>query len=375
MSFDDLLHVGRPNLGNREKFLSLVNEILDRRWLTNQGPVVKMFENTICEYLGVKHALTICNATTALEIAAKALGIKGEVIIPSFTFIATAHALQWLGVKPIFCDVGPRTHNIDPTKIEALVNENTSGILGVHMWGRPCDIETLQLLSSKYNIPVFYDASHAFGCSYKSNMIGNFGSCEVFSFHATKIINSLEGGLITTNDSRLASKIDKMRNFGFTDFDKVDELGINGKMNEISAAMGLTNLECIDEFIAKNKANYDLYRKYLSSIPYVKLIEYSAEEYFNYHYIILYLDTVNSKRSRDELISILHSNNILARRYFSPGCHRMMPYQTMTDYSRLDLRVTELLSESLIALPNGQSIDDDDIAKICSIINNFISSH
>ena len=187
------LHVGRPNMGNRKDFLKRVDEILDRRWLSNHGPVVQEFEKRIAEILGVKHVVAMCNATAGIEIACHALGLKGEVIVPSYTFIATAHALQWQGITPIFADMDPVTHNIDPERIEALITPRTTGIVGVHVWGRACDTDAIEKIAAKHKLKVMYDASHAFGCSHRGRKIGSFGECEVFSFHATKFINSLEG--------------------------------------------------------------------------------------------------------------------------------------------------------------------------------------
>jgi dTDP-4-amino-4,6-dideoxygalactose transaminase len=229
------LYVGTPNVGNREALLVRINDMLDRRWLSNNGPLVQEFEKKICDLLGVKHAVAMCNATVALEIASKALDLKGEVILPSYTFIATAHALQWQDITPVFADMEPESHNIDPAKIEALITPHTTGIVGVHVWGRACDTEAIEEIARKHNLRVMYDASHGFGCSVGGRMLGNFGACEVFSFHATKFINCFEGGAVVTNDDALAEKLRLMRNFGFKGFDNVIYLGVNGKMSEVCA--------------------------------------------------------------------------------------------------------------------------------------------
>src|SRR5690554_1185462 len=184
-AFNEKLHVGRPYIRNRERLMERMNAMLDARWLTNRGPFVTEFERKICEITGAKHAVAVCNATIGLEIAIRAANLQGEVIIPSFTFIATAHALQWQGITPVFCDIDPKTHNIDPNKVEALITPKTSGIIGVHVWGRPCDIKALTEICERYNLKLLFDAAHAFGCSYEGTMIGNFGSAEVFSFHGT----------------------------------------------------------------------------------------------------------------------------------------------------------------------------------------------
>jgi dTDP-4-amino-4,6-dideoxygalactose transaminase len=213
--------VGRPNIGDRRALLQRIEGLLDRRWLSNDGPLVREFEAKIAQISDVRHCVIMCNATVALEIASRALGLAGEVILPSYTFVATAHALQWQGITPVFADIDPDTHNIDAASIEALITPRTTGIVGVHLWGRPCDTEAIENLAARRKLSVMYDAAHAFGCSHKGKMIGGFGSCEIFSFHATKFINSFEGGAIVTNDGDLARKLRLMRNFGIEGYDNV----------------------------------------------------------------------------------------------------------------------------------------------------------
>src|SRR5208337_3671552 len=195
-AFPEPLHVGRPNLGRRERLIELLNEIVDRRWLTNNGPLVQEFERRLAGFLGVKHCVTTCNGTVALEIAIRAAELKGEVIVPSYTFIATAHSLQWQGITPVFCDIDPSTHNIDPAQVERLVTTKTSGIIGVHLWGRPCNINALAEIAAERRLTLMFDAAHAFGCSYNGQMVGSFGLVEVLSFHATKFLNTFEGGAV-----------------------------------------------------------------------------------------------------------------------------------------------------------------------------------
>ena len=237
-AFEEPRHVGRPNIGDRAAFLRRMAQILDTRWLTNKGSFVQEFESRIASLVGVKHCICACNATIALEIAIRALGLSGEVIVPSFTFIATAHALQWQGIRPVFADIDLTTHNIDPEDVERRITPSTSGIIGVHVWGNPCAVEVLSEVASRHRIKLLFDAAHAFGCSHGSGMIGSFGDAEVFSFHATKFFNTFEGGAVTTNDDELAKKIRLMKNFGFAGYDNVIYIGTNGKMNEACAAMG-----------------------------------------------------------------------------------------------------------------------------------------
>jgi dTDP-4-amino-4,6-dideoxygalactose transaminase len=372
--FDDKLHVGRPNIGNRQRFLELMNDMLDRRWFSNDGPYVKEFEKKIAEHLGVKHCIAMCNGTIALEIAIRALELKGEVIVPSFTFIATAHSLQWQEITPVFCDINPQNHHLDPKAVEKMITPRTTGILGVHTWGMPCDIEALSEVAQKYNLKLLFDAAHAFGCSYNGRMIGNFGSAEVFSFHATKFFNTFEGGAVVTNNDDLAKKMRLMKNFGFAGYDNVIYIGTNGKMNEAAAAMGLTNLESLDEFIAVNRMNYKCYNSCLKDIPGIKILRYNDHEIQNYQYIILEVDESEAGLSRDELLKVLHSENILARRYFYPGCHRMEPYRCYFPNSHLMLPETEKVVQRVLVLPTGTAVTPDHISTICSIIRTVIEN-
>ncbi|PKL80164.1 MAG: dTDP-4-dehydro-6-deoxyglucose aminotransferase [Ignavibacteriae bacterium HGW-Ignavibacteriae-4] len=367
--FESLLHVGRPNIGNREYFLSQVNEVLDSKWLTNSGPKVNKFERKLEEYVGVKHAIAITNGTVALELLIRAAGITGEVIIPSFTFVACAHAFQWQEIKPVFCDIDPNTHNLDPAEIEKHITPNTTAIMGVHLWGRPCDIEVLELIAKKHNLKLLFDASHAFACSHNGKMIGNFGIGEVFSFHATKFFNTLEGGAIVTNDDELAARIRLMKNFGFQGYDNVTYIGTNGKMNEISAAMGLTSFDSIDTFIAKNKENYNLYKTEYDRIDGIKIINYNDSEKNNYQYIACEIDEKQFGLSRTELIDLLIKENILARKYFYPGIHRMEPYRSLYPYSSVFLEKTERLADRIISFPTGTAVDSDSIKRITSLVS------
>jgi len=234
-----------------------IGNVLDSRWLTNGGPCAQEFEHRIADLVGVKHCIAICNATVALEIAIRALGLSGEVIVPSFTFIATAHALQWQEITPVFCDVKRNDPTLDPERVEQMITPRTTGIIGVHLWGHACDVEALGEIASRHNLRLIFDSAHAFGCSHGGRMIGGFGDAEVFSFHATKFVNSLEGGAVVTNDDELAKRTRLMQNFGFTHYDQTDYIGTNGKMNEVSAAVGLTNMESMESIISANYRNYE----------------------------------------------------------------------------------------------------------------------
>lgn len=372
-AFEQILHVGRPNIGDASRLLERIGATLDRGWLTNNGPNVQQFERELSKLLGVEHCVATCNATVALEITIKAAGLTGEVIVPSWTFVATAHALQWQEITPVFCDVDPVTHNLDPRRVEEMLTPRTTGIVGVHLWGRPCDVDALERIARRHDIKLLFDAAHAFGCSHEGRMIGGFGDAEVFSFHATKFFNTFEGGAITTNDAELAARLRLMKNFGFEGYDNVSHVGTNGKMNEISAAMGLTSLESLDEFIDVNRRNYGRYREELRGIPGVDLLPYDETEACNYQYVVLEIDAPVAGLSRDELVRVLWEENVHARRYFYPGCHRMEPYSSRYPRVGSMLPVTETLAETAMSLPTGTAVGGDQISTICSIIRTAIS--
>ena len=373
-AFDHTLHVGRPNIGNRERLLSRFNDMLDRNWLTNNGPFVHDFEQRVAGLLGVKHCIAMCNGTVALEIAARALNLKGEVIVPSFTFISTAHCLQWQEITPVFCDVDPETYTIDPARIEELITPRTTGIIGVHLWGRTCPVEEIEAIAAKRHLQLLFDASHSFSCSRRGRMVGSFGCAETFSFHATKFINTFEGGAVVTNDDVLAEKMRLMKNFGFAGMDNVIYIGTNGKMSEIAAAMGITSLEEIDRFISINRQNYYTYKGSLEGCPGLKVMAYDEGEKNNYQYVVLEIDEQGAGISRDELLRILHAEGIRARRYFYPGCHNMEPYRSYFPHAGLLLPVTERLVKRVLCMPTGTEVGKEDIDGICTLIT-FIIRH
>lgn len=367
-AFAEKLHVGRPNIGDRGALLARFNTILDDRWLTNGGPFERELERRVAERLGVSHCIAMCNGTIALEIAVRALELSGEVIVPSLTFIATAHALRWQGITPVFCDIDPATHNIDPRAVERSITPRTTGVIGVHLWGRPCDTDALEEIAASRGLTVLYDAAHAFGCTHRGRRIGGFGSLEVLSFHATKVLNSFEGGAVVTNDDRLARKLRLMKNFGFTNYDEVSALGTNGKMSEVSAAMGLTSLEALDEFIATNRRHYGRYRARLDAIPGLHLVSYREGEQHNFQYVVVEVDEATAGVRRDDLVHVLLGENVLARRYFFPGCHRMEPYRSNSLRGQPALPETERMVERLLLLPTGTALGEGDVDGICSLL-------
>jgi dTDP-4-amino-4,6-dideoxygalactose transaminase len=372
--FASPLHVGCPNIGSREEFHRRVDEAFDRRWLTNDGQFVSELERRLAQRLGVRHCICICNGTIALELAVRALGLTGEVLLPSFTFVATAHALRWMGLTPVFCDIESGTHTLDPASVESRITPRTTGVLGVHLWGHACAVEALADLAAARNLTLLFDAAHAFDCRHRGRPIGSFGHAEIFSFHATKFFHTLEGGAVTTNDDELAAALRLSRNFGFSGLDRVDGLGTNGKMNEVSAAMGLTNLDSADAFVTVNRRNYLAYRRGLSGIPGFRLMEYDHETHNNYQYVVIEVDGDVTGLSRDDLLRVLFAENVLARRYFWPGCHRMEPYRSGDPEAGRLLPETERVADRVLVLPTGTAVGEDDVATVCDIIRVALAS-
>lgn len=365
------LHVGRPNISNREKFLASVARVLDNQWLTNNGPLVQEFEQRIADQLGVKHCVAMCNGTIALEIAIRALGLTGEVIVPSWTFVATAHALYWQGITPIFADIDSATHNLDPAAVRRMITPRTSGIIGVHLWGRAAPVDELQAIANEYGLKLMFDAAHAFGSSYQGQSIGQFGACEVFSFHATKSFNTMEGGAVTTNDDELAEAMRLMRNFGFKGYDNVIHPGTNGKMIEVCAAMGLANLDGFDAVVESNRRNHAAYKQALAGIPGIKVLSYDPGERNSHHYIVVEVGS-DCPVSRDDIIATLHAENVLTRKYFWPGCHCMQPYRDLFPHAGLVLPQTIAVAERVMVLPAGASITSQQIQTVCGVIRSRV---
>jgi dTDP-4-amino-4,6-dideoxygalactose transaminase len=341
--------------------------MLDHCWLSNDGPLVREFEWRLAHHLGIEHVVATCNGTIALEIAIRALGLTGEVIIPSYTFIATAHAASWQGLTPVFADIDPATHCLDPEAVRALITPRTSGVIAVHLWGRPAPIAALEALCAERGLTLLFDAAHAFGASYGNRSIGNFGACEVFSFHATKFLNSLEGGAIVTNDAALAEKMRLMRNFGFAGYDNVIHPGTNGKMVEACAAMGIANLKAIDAILAANDRNHRAYAERLAGLPGLRLLHYDETESSNRQYVVIEI-APEFGCARDEVVTALHAENVLARRYFWPGCHRMQPYRELYPWADAHLPNTNDVAARVIVLPTGLAIGEEEIATICAVL-------
>jgi dTDP-4-amino-4,6-dideoxyglucose len=292
-------------------------------------------------------------------------GLTGEVIIPSMTYVATAHAVRSLGLTPVFCDLDPLTGCIDPDRVEELITPDTSGLIGVHLWGQPCDVERLEKIAEAHDLTLFFDAAHGVACSLGDTPIGGFGTAEMFSFHATKVLNTFEGGAIVTNDDRFADRARRVHNFGWGEGRMTDFVGVNAKMNEASGAMGLTSLEALPSSIAANHANYVLYSAELSGLPGVTVHQYDDRNRNNYQYVVVKVDEQVCGLPRDAVLALLHADNVLAQRYFWPCAHELEPYRTETPTA---LPATEHLAAQVIALPTGPRTSRDTIGRICGLI-------
>lgn len=370
--FARALHVGEPNIGDRARLVSRFNDILDSRRLTNHGPYVEALENTAGKILGVEHCIAVCNGTAAIELMLRATGLKGEILVPSFTFVATAHAVRRAGLTPVFCDADLSTHLIDVHHAESLITDATVAVLGVHLWGQCHNYASLRAMAERNNLELYFDAAHAFGSSLESVPgslesvpIGGLGKASAFSLHATKIINSFEGGLITTNDGAIADEVRLLSNFGFADYDSVVRDGTNAKMAEVNAAMALTSIESLGSFLEANRRNHEMYLQGIGELSDASLLKF-ANDGSNMHYAVLTLNP-SAHLTRNELQNVLVADGVLARRYFSPGCHRSMPYSAER-FGQTLLPVTDRLSDTVICLPTGSNVSTGDIAQVCDLI-------
>jgi dTDP-4-amino-4,6-dideoxygalactose transaminase len=355
-------------VGDRAHIHQLLDQILDSQRLSNHGPMVHEFERRLCEITGARHAIATCNATLALQLTLLATARQREVIVPSFTFAATVHAISMAGLQPVFADIDPATHALSPVDVQQKITPATGAILATHLWGQCADVEMLEEISHHHQLPLIFDAAHALGSFADGRMVGRFGTAEVFSMHATKIVNCFEGGVVTTDDDDLAERLKRLRNFGFVGVDRVISVGTNAKMHEMSAAMGLDSLDHLPEYIAANRRNYLAYEKSLREVPGVELLSFQLHPQCNHQYVVVEIDGTKTGLRRDILLQILQAENIVARRYFFPGCHRMPPYRTLPSSAPENLPWTERLTDRVLVLPTGPSVSEEQIEVICSII-------
>ena len=362
------LPVGQLYFPSWDRYEAAMRGIFDRRYYTNQGPEVRLLEEKLQGYLGVKHAICVTNATIGLIMAAEALELSGKVIMPSFTFIASAQSLNWNGIQPVFCDIDPTTHQMANDKLDALVDAHVTGIMGVNLWGGACDPTALEKYANARGLKLYFDSAHAFGCVVEDTKVANFGSIEVFSFHATKILNATEGGCLCTNDDMLAARLRNIRSsYGAGKPVPVIKTS-NGRMSEAQAAIALLSLEDFPQNQLYNETLFRNYEERLRHIPGIRLVKPSGVTFSNYQYVVCEVDKRNFGISRDSLIAVLKGENVNARRYFYPSTHRSVGFREKQQGVHETLPVTEKLCGSYIQLPIGALVDHNAVDAICTII-------
>jgi len=358
------INVTRSSMPPFEEYIEEIKDLWETRWLTNNGTKHQELERGLCTYLDISNATLFCNGHLALYSTLKKLDLKGEVITTPFTFASTTHAIVEAGLIPVFCDINPETYTIDVTKIEELITPNTCAIVPVHVYGNICDVYKIEEIAKKYNLKVIYDAAHAFGVKVDGKGIGNFGDASMFSFHATKVFNTIEGGAVVYSDSSLKEKLNNFKNFGISSPETVDEVGINAKMNEFCAAMGIVNLKHIDEYIAKRKIAFDRYIENLKNVKGIKLLKFEPNIKPNYAYFPIVFDIELFGKTRDEMDEILKENNIIARKYFYPLTSEFSCY---TRY-KTETPIAKEISKNVLTLPLYEDLTIEEVDMICNII-------
>jgi len=361
------INVTQPFLPPLEEFIPYLEKIWKSKWLTNAGPFHEQLEKELCQYLGVEHIALFTNGTIALITALQALRITGEVITTPYSFVATSHSLLWNGIKPVFVDIDPSTLNLDPDKIEAAITPHTTAIMPVHCYGHPCDVERIQKIADTYGLKVIYDAAHAFGVQLHTGSLLNQGDLSVLSFHATKVFNTFEGGAIVCPDAKTKLRIDHLKNFGFVDEVTIVAPGINGKMSEFNAALGVLQLKSIDGALHKRKAIDKRYRKRLTGVQGIHCLQDSGEKTANYAYFPI-LVRPEYPLNREELYQKLRDNGIYARRYFYPLISDFPMYRGLPSATQSNLPVAKAVADQVICLPIYPDLVELDQEKIISLI-------
>lgn len=363
------IYVTQPTMPNLEDFIPYLEQIWDNKILTNNGQFHQQLEKELASFLGVPYISLFTNGTLALVTALQASRITGEVITTPYSFVATTHSLWWNNIKPVFVDIEPQFRNLDPKKIEAAITPKTTAIMPVHVYGNPCYVEKIQEIADIYGLKVIYDAAHAFGVKYKGRSILNYGDLSILSFHATKVFNTFEGGAIISRDSATKQRIDYLKNFGFAGETTIMGPGINSKMNEVQAAMGLLQLKSFNQNIEKRKLISDSYRSLLNSIKGISMLPEPQNTTSNFAYFPIFIDEKNYGISRDELYEKLKQNNIYARRYFYPLISNFTMYRGLDSANPSNLPVAEKSANSVICLPIYPDLSFDIINLIGSIID------
>ena len=363
-----LITVTSPLLPDLNEFNEYLKDIWNRHWLTNNGHYHQELEKALCEYLKVPYISLFTNGTIPLLCALQALRITGEVITTPYSFVATTHSLWWNNIKPVFVDIDPQTCNIDPDKIEAAITPQTTAIMPVHVYGKPCDTKRIQEISDKYGLKVIYDAAHAFGVEVNGKSILESGDISTLSFHATKVYNTIEGGALICHDEKMKKRIDYLKNFGFADETTVVAPGINGKMDEIRSAYGLLNLKQVDKAIEARHQVAIRYRKELKDIDGITFMEDMPGVHHNYSYFPIFVDKEKYGMTRDELYFKMKDNNVLGRRYFYPLISDFSTYRGLESAKKENLPVANKIADTVICLPIYHSLTSEDINRVIDCI-------
>lgn len=366
--FDEPIYVTRPVLPSLESFHARLAEIWSARWLTNAGEQHERLGRALRSYLDVPEVSLFNNGTNALLVALRALGIRGEVITTPFTFPATPHAITWSGATPVFCDIDPVRMTLDPARVEALITPKTTAILAVHVYGIPCDVAALQAIADRHGLKLVYDAAHAFGTRLDGVGIGNFGDASMFSFHATKLFHSAEGGALTCGSGALRETFDHLKNFGILNQEEVGEAGINGKMNELQAALGLAVLECVPDELCQRRAIIARYREGLEGIPGLTLVSEPAGVESSSQYFVVRIEQETFGCSRDLVYDRLKPYNVFARKYFHPLCSAYACYRDLPSSAPGLLPVATQVVQEVLCLPLYGTLPLPAVDAICDMI-------
>lgn len=363
------VHVTQPRMPSLDDFSSSLEEIWESRWLTNKGTFHRNFERRLREHLGVEHVNLFCNGTVALLVALHALRVNsGEVITTPFTFPATPHVLYWNGIRPVFCDIDPKTFNLDPVRIEELIGPNTQAILPVHVYGTPCDVDAIQRIADRHGLRVIYDAAHAFGTRIAGRNLLSCGDISMLSFHATKPFSTTEGGALVVKSAALKERIDFLKNFGIADEETVIGPGINGKMNEFAAAFGLLGLGQIDRELEDRSRLAGLYREHLQGLEGISFLEELPDVRHRDVYFPIFVDASRFGMDRDRLATLLKRCNIVPRKYFYPLCSHYPCYSQLPSSRPEHLPVAERASRQVLCLPLYGTLDPATVTLICTLI-------
>ena len=362
--------VTSPLLPNLDEFHELLKDIWASKWITNNGHYHQELEKALCEYLKVPYISLFTNGTLPLITALQALRITGEVITTPYSFVATTHSLWWNGIKPVFVDIDPETCNIDPNNIEAPITPQTTAIMPVHCYGKPCDIEAIQAIAEKYGLRVIYDAAHAFGVEVNGKSILEAGDMSTLSFHATKVFNTIEGGALVMHDECTKKRIDYLKNFGFASETEVVAPGINSKMDEMRSAYGLLNLRQVDQAISNRKRAANAYRDALRNVEGVTFFEDMPGVRHNYSYFPIFIDAQAYGTTRDELYALMKSHNVLGRRYFYPLISEFSTYRGLESANPDNLPAAHRMADSVICLPMHHGLSEEDLERTIDIVVN-----